>query len=472
MELSGSPPDGTRSSSPHSSNEDADATKFSKASGVCVTRTIEDENDLRQFLKVVRPDWSCQKGHGHKDIQRVMDKLKDIGVRDTWDLIRRVNENTINEDLSNAGHSRFSRDTVDRIRKQSSFIRSLEHTKESHYRQVGLFAPVPQMLASSNLFKAKSSSNSKKDEQMKSSVSVHPSTEPGKGSPKRREDRPGTVSALNAMGLGDHGGVYIRGSSAATTSESFASLLSGKQNSAVGALYLRNARPRHGRAKQSQSRPVTVCSLPDISKLHTQSFGSSVRASSAQYRHGNGGAFEYPKDSGVSSTNQSPIRGRFESDTSGVGSCSEVDSIATQHLSEWSKAGNQITKQRWVAKWVPQGRDSTLRRGEAMLREQDNLEDRRDLLRIIESEGDESPMRRHVATRIQSRLREERERDTQEKTEMQQRCINIRKSLGFMQAARRDLSEHKRKVQEALQEVPTAKDHQWAIAENFRKALT
>jgi len=113
--------------------------------------TVEDESDLRQFLKVVRPDWSCARRKGHSNIQRVVEKLKAVGVYDTWELMHRVNANTINEDLSAAGCSRFSRDTLESIRKQSSFVRALEHLKEPYYRQIGLFAPVPQLLTGTNL---------------------------------------------------------------------------------------------------------------------------------------------------------------------------------------------------------------------------------------------------------------------------------------------------------------------------------
>jgi len=116
-----------------------------------VVNSIEQENDLRHFLKLVRPDWSKPRRHGHSDIQRVIKKLKTIGVLDINDLMKRVLANKINEDLTSAGYSRFSRETIDGIKKQTSFLRALEHLTEASVRQHGRFAPVPQMLSKKNI---------------------------------------------------------------------------------------------------------------------------------------------------------------------------------------------------------------------------------------------------------------------------------------------------------------------------------
>merc|ERR1719456_1461788 len=69
--------------------------------------TLEEERDLREFLKVIRPEWSMCRESGVVDIDRVMIKLNKIGVKDAADLLRRVNEGTINIDLTNAGYSHF-----------------------------------------------------------------------------------------------------------------------------------------------------------------------------------------------------------------------------------------------------------------------------------------------------------------------------------------------------------------------------
>merc|ERR1740129_927306 len=74
-------------------------------------------------------------------------KLKDIGVTDVSELIHRVRSNTLNMDLSEAGHTRFGEDTIEALRSEGAFVRALESLKEPHYRQMGCFAPVPVLLA-------------------------------------------------------------------------------------------------------------------------------------------------------------------------------------------------------------------------------------------------------------------------------------------------------------------------------------
>jgi len=115
--------------------------------------TLDGENDLRQFLKVVQPDWSMPRRHQSSDINRVVKKLTAIGVKDSADLMSKVTTNKINEDLSSAGYSRLSKDSIDRIRTHGTFFRALENLTEAHYRQVGVFAPVAQLLSKTNLKK-------------------------------------------------------------------------------------------------------------------------------------------------------------------------------------------------------------------------------------------------------------------------------------------------------------------------------
>merc|ERR1719454_2865882 len=85
-----------------------------------------------------------------------------------------------------------------------------------------------------------------------------------------------------------------------------------------------------------------------------------------------------------------------------------------------------------------------------MIQEQEALGEKRELMKAISGEGEDSPLRTHLAKQIGARLQEEKLRETQDGLDIQQRCMNIRKSLGVMQASRRDLSEHKRKAHEVL----------------------
>jgi hypothetical protein len=426
---------------PSSSSQHNNSYEVDPSSPSTSTATLEHVNDLTQFLRVVRPDWSCPRKRGHNNILRVIDKLKSIGVTDTSELLRRVHENSINEDFTEAGCSRFSRETLDSIRKHSSFIRSLDHVKEPYYRQVGCFHPVSQLLSGVNLHH-KSTDN--KEGQSKSSTLPHSSTADNKqrGSQK---NQPNTLGAMDAAGLGDHGGVYLKRSLCKTTSESFADLLNTSESSRRSALYLRDARPRHGRTKSTQKRPITVQSMPELSKFSASSSSSPSRSTGASWRAGEASTL-----SGFS-----PLRSRTESDGSGNinGSCNSAGEDDWDHaqLQEWSKLGHQINNQPWVAKWSRSGKNHVQRSGEIMLKEQAALDDRRELFKVIEGEGQDSPMRTYVAKNIKSRLLHEMERNEgQRDLDTQQRCMTIRKNLGLMQTARRDFSEHKRMAHEIL----------------------
>lgn len=107
----------------------------------------EQQKDLREFLKLTRPEWCMIKASGKTDVHWAMLKLKDIGVTDINELMRRVRACTLNMDLSQAGHTRFGEDTIEALRSEASFVRALEYLKEPHYRQTGTFAPVPVLLA-------------------------------------------------------------------------------------------------------------------------------------------------------------------------------------------------------------------------------------------------------------------------------------------------------------------------------------
>jgi len=112
--------------------------------------TLEAENDLIDFLKVSRPSpisskyayWpGCRvrRARGHMPRPHAQPQ----------ELMRRVVTNTINMDLSEAGHSRFCDETIQALRSERSFLRALEYCREPYYRRAGIFAPVPLLLARS-----------------------------------------------------------------------------------------------------------------------------------------------------------------------------------------------------------------------------------------------------------------------------------------------------------------------------------
>jgi len=128
------------------------------------------ENELVHFLKLARPEWSKPRRRGRSDIVRVLAKLKAAGVNDIDTLIRKVEKNTINEELYNKGFMPLSRAALDSIRKQKTFMQALESVDVPNIRQVGVFDPVAQMLSrkplpsASSTLRGRSSPSKRSDE--------------------------------------------------------------------------------------------------------------------------------------------------------------------------------------------------------------------------------------------------------------------------------------------------------------------
>jgi len=116
---------------------------------------------------------------------------------------------------------------------------------------------------------------------------------------------------------------------------------------------------------------------------------------------------------------------------------------------KWAELGEHHAKFR-VSKWETGA--TNLHQSASMLHEQCMLDERKNLHRSMTLEGAGSPLRRHVTTKIKARLMEEQisTRDEQGRLDIDERCNNIRKHLGCMQASRRDLSEQKRKAEDAI----------------------
>lgn len=122
-----------------------------------LTHTGESEKKLKEFLRVVFPRWCAVSpsppgrkpvavGQSRRDIDKVMAKLKDIGITSIADLITRIETNAINRDLASAGHTCFKEETLDEIRRRRPFLNALDVMKVPYCRQMGTLAPVSTML--------------------------------------------------------------------------------------------------------------------------------------------------------------------------------------------------------------------------------------------------------------------------------------------------------------------------------------
>lgn len=443
--------------------------------------SLEAENDLLQFLKVVRPGWSIPRRGSQSDIQRVMHKLKTIGVSDTDELIRRVTQNTINDDFFATGQSRFGRSTLDDMRKQMPFIKALNNMNKPCCRMTGKFAPVPQLLSKTNL------------RARLPTVSMGGSTSSG---------NPGSASGSMRRTLSDTG--FSRGSPSVSRTLDFNTSEPGSPSPLSDRPFFRERLRLRDADQGRRRRMVGAMSVPDLSHQNTGSTCELLSASclddvsqpspSAGRSNGERTAMSPGSARGAKCKSSSPQRPRVESsalsatpsnrganiaksrnntmdqtrgDDAGSNSsphpsptikfalntevvsppASPIGEVEALSRSGWNPSmGGSMRGSDNIARWAIGGvKNAPLMHSEEMLREQICLDDRERLARLIRPSI--SPMRAHIASNIRNRLKEESERDAMEVLNIQQRCINIRKNLTGMSNTRRELSAIRGKVQ-------------------------
>jgi hypothetical protein len=486
------------------------------------TGTLGTENELKQFLKMVRLDWSHPRRRGRSDIQRVVDKLKAIDVTDIWELLRRVSSNTINEDLSAAGHPRFSQATLEEIRRKIPFVRALEvlATEAHRYRQTGDFAPVPQLLSRRNKRCQAGSSNSP----------PRPGTEPANHCRKRPPvaASPSFASQQSSVVEGRRGGVrsgasdlgppiatgvgqprpVLRGATAdawvagkgAWTAGFSARNSPGRaspDSEGSGEDFLGNSLPEEAslepfwqteppeeelaparlryakpRSRGSKGRHEGLkplhegASLPNLSQMSTttgesQSLvspgrendaGSALGSACGRRRvgaalSGSGGknlmsiATVAHTLGGLGCGCKACLKGEPHDKKETREPTVEDDTLYSQIL----QFKSQLAEPFRAAPWKSPGGDALLQHAQAMLKEQDALNDRTRLYREIGARSGTasvhptSGLRSHVAKNIRARLKEEEKKD-RASLDIQQQIINIRKDMTAIVNARREMT--------------------------------
>ena len=211
-----------------------------KLPSISARASLETENELRHFLRVARPEWSCPTKKGQNNIARVMEKLRAIDIHDIETLVQRLEKNTINDDLVAHGHIIFSREAMDGMRRQLPFIRALEVLAQEspHVRQVGSHSSVRQLLAKKRIM-----GNDRNDD-ASSRVQL------------AGEDRKGLSSTFGACGFSnvpshrEHLGLQLRGV---------------RKKQGVG-----------GSAPRGTFPPAMTSSMPDLGMRTTNAMGSSM----------------------------------------------------------------------------------------------------------------------------------------------------------------------------------------------------
>jgi len=478
--------------------------------------SLEAENELRHFLKLARPQWSLPRTSGKDDIARVIGKLRAIGVLDTAQLVDRIDRNTINDDLTDAGEVRFSREAVESIRRQIPFIRALENADVPHVRQTGPFAPVPQMLSSKRLV------TSYRPGLGTTSSSAAGSRRPLKGR------SPAGLSMSHSDGFLDN-------------RSSFGSMASSDGFSELGRVG-RLPRLRGGnQTKRRCRRPATAAGILDFDHARevvveecVSGVGSRAEASTAVPAETPTAAQTRPPrpqialrweddDAGSPSGNSTPAS--LTSPNRGAGftgfaatptfgfnagdyamtpvgrsarspspmlplgkgqpgqspnmlvapppvapslspsgrSDPELSDIVVKPKTSKVRRSSGSREARWTCARVK----SPQQQGEEMLLEQRALDDRANLVRLVcgaaphghlSTAGDIS-MRGHMAKNIRNRLREEALRDSVEGYSVQEQCMNIRKHLASMAERRKQLSGFRTRLQTVTDGEEAAEKH-------------
>ncbi|CAE7533134.1 unnamed protein product [Symbiodinium natans] len=460
------------------------------------TGSLEGQNELLQFLKAIRPEWSFPKKNGKSNVRSVMDKLKAVGVTSVWELFRAVMRNTINEDLAQAGYSVLSKETLDRIRKRMSFFRQLDVLTETDCRQTGAFAPVPQLLSQKKLAYWSKVAPSQIHEGKK--LDDRSASPEGRARSSQRRTR-AVTDPTNSIGPTS---VTMSSFAASFSSPTLESKSESRQIWAVEDLEmerpkLRGVRkPLHAGRSSSKSREAFEVFRPPDSEGETQeperwALKSSLRPAAKTWQAGDpkfADVEKVPKVGLLRQVSQMSIPGEDQSTASllmqspptdmsrlrlGSGQASSVVVVTTpvnrtnsvsmdrssscQHSQDADTLLSAVERLHQEAAAMQDFRppswsvlrrhpDSLIDNGQAMLEEQEALHERSKLYKLMQQEGLYSPMRRHVAENVRSRLKEESDKVAAEGLEMQHKCTNIRKNLGQMMNARRDLASLRRAI--------------------------
>jgi len=448
--------------------------------------SLEGQNELLQFLKAIRPEWSFPKKNGKSNVRSVMDKLKAVGVSTVWELFRAVMRNTINEDLAQAGYSVLSKETLDRIRKRMSFFRQLDVLTETDCRQIGAFAPVPQLLSQKKLAYRSKTAPSPHDGRK---LDERPQ------SPERRNSIPRASSSqscrANGSGRSFHSRLFVsngnsfdvsaevdghemwrprlRGARTCIRSRSVSEIEPLRTATEKSENEMSQTLDKERWALKSALRPPSLSKTwqaGDNKTTGSSSLESGDKTKNSLLREASQVSISGGEDahtlrdgstetrtrlgSGQSSflfmTPQQQQRARSISADHSNGGQQEADTllVTVVKLHQEAAAMQDFRPPSWSV--LRRHENALIESGQAMLDEQEALFERSKLHKLMEQEGLCSPMRQHVAENVRSRLKEESEKLAAEGLEMQHKCTNIRKNLGQMMNARRDLASLRRAI--------------------------
>lgn len=127
------------------------------------------------------------------------------------------------------------------------------------------------------------------------------------------------------------------------------------------------------------------------------------------------------------------------------------EDIDIEKAERWNQTGKAMVTAPLTPGWSSLQTGTLLQHGEAMIREQEDLQHKKKLYQTIALEGRASPMRQHLAEKIETRMREEKTREAQAAMEVQQSCTSIGRHLDGMRVARKNLNTLRLETQHTLQ---------------------
>lgn len=367
---------------------------------------------------------------------RVQAKLKAIGISDIDTLIKMVDKNTINEELYNRGYVPLSREALDSIRKQKTFMQALDSVDVPNIRQVGIFDPVAQMLSRSSLgagARGRNSSkkggaeetNSPKTRLLRRPAIIHQEMDlqddirippwPRLRGVNRR-DRPKKNSNASAGFM-----LPPMHSGGSPMSRSY-SEGSGFRPPPLSASHAYTLPP--GRLDRLESDPIGEASRSSKRLANTMSlgdgFGTASHSRAESYR---------------------------------LTAAPSIDELMALQRAGQRMLNSLEDPQCSAAKWSPKSWKTPLEQGEDMLLEQGALDAREQLVRVVKSKSlPPDPFRSHIALNIKQRMAECATNDSKEGLAINQRCLNIRKQLAGMVNARKELASLRAKVHLLMEE--------------------
>lgn len=405
--------------------------------------TMEAEQELLQFLKVARPDWSKPKRRGRTDLAKVHAKLLAIGVTSPEALLKLVDERMLNKVLADAGFIPLTENALEGIRKRRNFLTALEFADVPQVRQLGVHSPVRQLLSQKLL--AARPRHSLNFSPPPSRPGTCPSCPTSFSSASAAADFSSSLRRTTSAGDLIHVKPRLRGvrpgrRSLAALGASVGASEQNQENHCADEIAEQDVKDSRRKAWRVRSNTADSLNSGASLQMHEQSTGATDGTDHVEHTH-------YRKGKGAETDIDRPLE--YE----------EVERIYT--------AGVDMAHTSSRAKWSCRTVKTLLVQGEEMLQEQRTIIEQTRLLKDIGKQGlftlaprspYPDPFRTYVTSNISQRLQKEAKREMSVSLSMAQSFDNIRKNLTSLGHARKELAGLRAQVSSLVEEPASHKE--------------